>query len=59
MVKLAGFIISIFLVCTIVLRLPPEIAGLTSFTQKFIDVVTAIGILFYLGIAIQLNFYSQ
>ena len=67
MLKLVGFIISIFLIVIIFLRIPQENAGLASFAtksdllgspssaQRFLNILTGFGILIYFGLAIQLN----
>jgi protein translocase SecG subunit len=67
MLKAFGFIVSLFLIVIIFLRIPQESVGLSSFAsksdllgspssaQKTLNIVTAIGILIYLGIAIALN----
>jgi len=67
MFKLIGYFINIFLILIIFLRIPQENVGLTSFAtrsnllgsprsaQRFLNILTAFGILIYLGIAIQLN----
>jgi preprotein translocase subunit SecG len=67
MFKLIGYFISLFLILIIFLRIPQENVGLTSFAtrsnllgspssaQRFLNILTALGILIYLGIAIQLN----
>ncbi len=67
MLKLLGFIISIFLIAIISLRIPQENAGLASFAtksdilgspssaQKFLNILTALGILIYFAIAVQIN----
>ena len=67
MLKLFGFIVSIFLVVIIFLRIPQENVGLSSFAtktellgspssaQRSLNIFTAVGILIYFGIAIQLN----
>lgn len=67
MLKLFGFIISLFLIIIIFLRIPQESVGLASFAtksdllgspssaQKSLNILTAIGILIYLGIAVTLN----
>jgi preprotein translocase subunit SecG len=59
--------ISLFLIIIIFLRIPQENIGLTSFSttnnllgspssaQRFLNILTGIGILIYFGIAIQLN----
>jgi preprotein translocase subunit SecG len=70
MLKLIGVIVSIFLIVIIFLRMPQENVGLVSFATKsnllgspssakrFLNILTALGILIYFGIAIQLNFLS-
>lgn len=67
MFKLIGYFISLFLILIIFLRIPQENVGLTSFAtrsnllgspssaQRFLNILTALGILIYLGIAIRLN----
>jgi len=67
MLKLFGFINSIFLIGLIFLSMPKESLGLTSFATKssllgsprsaerFLNILTAFGILIYFGIAIKLN----
>jgi preprotein translocase subunit SecG len=67
MFKLIGYFISLFLILIIFLRIPQENVGLTSFAtrsnllgspssaQRFLNLLTALGILIYLGIAIKLN----
>ena len=61
------YIINIFLILIIFLRIPQENVGLASFAnksnllgspssaQRFLNILTAFGILIYFGIAIQLN----
>ena len=68
MLKLIGFLISILLIIVIFLRTPQENVGLSSFATKsnllgspssaerFLNILTAFGILIYFGIAIKLNF---
>jgi preprotein translocase subunit SecG len=68
MLKLIGFFISILLIIVIFLRTPQENVGLSSFATKSdllgspssaersLNILTAFGILIYLGIAIKLNF---
>ena len=70
MLKAIGFIISILLTVVIFLRLPQENVGLSSFATKTnllgspssaersLNILTAVGILIYFGIAIQLNLIS-
>jgi len=67
MLKLFGFIVSFFLIAIIFLRISQENVGLASFAtksdllgspssaQRFLNILTAFGILIYVGIAIQLN----
>jgi preprotein translocase subunit SecG len=68
MLKIFGFLISIFLIGIIFLRIPQENVGLASFAtktdllgspssaQRSLNIFTGFGILIYLLIAIQLNF---
>jgi len=67
MIKLIGFLISIFLILIIFLRTPQENVGLSSLATKTdllgspssaeqsLNILTVCGILIYFGIAIQLN----
>jgi len=67
MLKLIGFIISFLLIVIIFLRTPQENVGLSSFATKsdilgspssaerFLNILTGVGILIYFGIALQLN----
>jgi preprotein translocase subunit SecG len=67
MLKLFGLIVSVLLIGIIFLRIPQENVGLASFAtksdllgspssaQRSLNILTAFGILVYLGIAIQLN----
>ena len=67
MLKLIGFIVSILLILIIFLRTPQENVGLSSFATKsdilgspssaerFLNILTAFGILVYFGIALILN----
>jgi preprotein translocase subunit SecG len=71
MLKLLGFIISIFLIIIIFLRIPQENMGLASFAtksdllgspssaQRSLNILTAFGILIYFGIAIQMNLINN
>ena len=71
MLKLFGFIVSIFLIIIIFLRIPQESVGLASFAtksnllgsprsaQRFLNILTGIGIIIYLGIAIALNLFNN
>jgi preprotein translocase subunit SecG len=68
MLKLSGFLISIFLIIMILLKIPQENVGLASFatktdllgspssTQRSLNIITGCGILIYFVIAILLNF---
>lgn len=70
MLKLIGFLVSILLIIIIFLRTPQENVGLSSFATKtdilgspssaerFLNVLTVIGILIYFGIALTLNLTS-
>ena len=70
MLKPIGFLISILLIIIIFLRMPQESVGLSSFATKsdllgspssaerFLNILTAIGIVIYLMIALQLNLAS-
>ncbi len=67
MLKLIGVFTSLFLTIIIVLRSPQNDVGLASFAsnsnllgsprsaRRFLNVLTAIGIFIFLGVAIQLN----
>jgi len=67
MLKLIGVFTSLFLITIIFLRIPQENVGLASFAaksnllgsprsaQRFLNILTGVGILLYLAIAIQLN----
>lgn len=67
MLKIFGFIISVFLIGIIFLRIPKENTGLASFAtktdilgspssaQRSLNIFTMIGILVYFAIAIKLN----
>ena len=67
MLKLIGFIISIFLITIISLRIPQENAGLASFAtksdllgspssaQRFLNILTGLGIFLYFVLAIKIN----
>ena len=71
MLKIFGFIVSIFLITIIFLRSPQENVGLASFAtktdllgspssaQRFLNILTAFGILIYFGIAIELNLINK
>ena len=67
MLKPLGFIVSLFLIVIIFLRIPQENVGLASFAtksdllgspssaQRSLNILTAFGILIYFGIAVGLN----
>ena len=67
MLKIFAAVISLFLIVIIFLRIPQENVGLASFAskstilgspssaQRFLNILTAVGIILYFGIAIQLN----
>jgi protein translocase SecG subunit len=67
MLKLIGFIVSILLIGVIFLRTPQENIGLSSFATKsdilgspssaerFLNILTAFGIIIYFSIALILN----
>ena len=67
MLKLCGFIVSLFLIVIIFLRIPQESLGLSSFAtksdilgspssaQNTLNILTTLGIFVYLAIAIALN----
>lgn len=71
MLKLFGLILSILLIGIIFLRIPQENVGLASFAtksdllgspssaQRSLNILTACGILIYLGIAIQFNLVNN
>ena len=71
MLKLTAVLISVFLIGIIFLRMPQENVGLASFAtksnllgspssaQRFLNIATAIGIIIYFGVAIQLNLLNR
>jgi preprotein translocase subunit SecG len=71
MIKIFGFIVSVFLIIIIFLRIPQENVGLASFAtksdllgspssaQRSLNIFTGFGILIYFAIAIQLNFLNS
>jgi len=71
MLKLLGIFTSLFLIIIIFLRIPQENVGLASFAtksnllgspssaQRFLNILTILGIFIYLGIAIQLNLLNN
>jgi preprotein translocase subunit SecG len=70
-IKPIGFLISLFLIVIIFLRIPQENVGLASFAtktdllgspssaQRSLNILTAFGILIYFGVAIQLNIINN
>ena len=66
MLKLFGFLVSIFLIIIIFLKIPQENVGLASFAtktdllgspssaQRSLNIVTGIGILVYFAIAVKI-----
>ena len=71
MLKTIAIFTSLFLILIIFLRIPQENAGLASFAtksdllgspssaQRFLNILTIIGIIIYFGIAIQLNLLNN
>nr|ULD16070.1 Preprotein translocase SecG subunit [Cylindrotheca closterium] len=71
MLKTFEICISIFLIMIIFLRVPQENVGLASFAnksnllgsprsaQRFLNILTFIGIFLYLGIAFQINLLNN
>lgn len=71
MLKLIGFLISVFLIVIIFLRIPQENMGLASFAtksdilgspssaQRSLNILTGFGILIFFGIAIQMNIINN
>ena len=71
MIKLFLFLISVFLIVIIFLRIPKESSGLGSFATKSdllgsptsaersLNIFTAFGILIYMILAIQINFSNN
>lgn len=67
MLKLLAFMVHIFLIIIIFLRIPKESMGLANFAtksnflgspasaQRFLNIATTIGIVLYFVIALQLN----
>ena len=67
MLKLFFYLLSLFLIIIIILRTPKDSRGLSSFATKngmlssprsgerFLTLITAVGILSYLNLAIKLN----
>jgi len=71
MLKILAFIVNIFLIAIIFLKIPKENMGLASFAtksnllgspasaQRFLNIGTAVGILIYFVIALQLNLLNN
>jgi len=71
MLKTLGILTSLFLILIIFLRIPQENVGLASFATKsnvlgspssakrFLNILTIVGVFFYLGIAFQLNLLNN
>lgn len=71
MLKIFGFIVSLFLIIIIFLRIPQENVGLASFAtksdilgspssaQRSLNIFTAFGILLYFGVAIGENLMNN
>lgn len=71
MLKIFGFIVSLFLIIIIFLRIPQENVGLASFAtksdilgspssaQRSLNIFTAFGIILYFGIAIGQNLMNN
>ena len=71
MLKTFGICISLFLIIIIFLRIPQENVGLASFAnksnllgsprsaQRFLNILTFVGIFLYLGTAFQINLLNN
>ena len=71
MLKIIRIVLSIFLIVIIFLQIPQENVGLASFTtksnllgspssaQRFLNILTGVGILIYFGIAFELNLFNS
>ena len=71
MLTILGNVISLFLILIILVRIPRDSIGLSSFAnssdllgspgsaQRFLDILTVSGILVYFGIAFQLNIQTN
>jgi len=71
MLKIFGFLVSVFLIVIIFLRIPQENVGLASFAtksdilgspssaQRSLNIFTAFGIILYFVIAIKLNLMNN
>jgi protein translocase SecG subunit len=71
MLRILGTLVSLFLILTILVRIPKENVGLTSFAnqsnllgspssaERFLNILTITAIFFYLAIAFLLNVSSN
>lgn len=71
MLQIFAFIVSLFLIVIIFLRIPQENVGLASFAtksdllgspssaQRSLNIFTGFGILIYVVLAVQLNFFNS
>ena len=71
MLKIFGICMSLFLITIIFLRIPQESVGLRSFAtrsnllgspssaQRFLNILTIVGIFIYLAIAFQINLLNN
>ena len=71
MLKILAFLVNIFLIVIIFVKIPKENMGLASFAtksnllgspasaQRFLNIGTAVGILIYFVIALQLNLLNN
>jgi protein translocase SecG subunit len=71
MLKIIKIVLSIFLIVIIFLQIPQENVGLASFTtkskllgspssaQRFLNILTGVGILIYFGISFELNLFNS
>ena len=71
MLKLVGIVINLLLILIIFFRIPQDNVGLSSFAtrsnllgsprsaQRFLNILTFLGILIYFGIAIQMNLVNN
>ena len=71
MLKIFAIFTSLFLILIIFLRIPQENVGLASFAtksellgspssaQRFLNILTVVGIFIYIGIAVKLNLLNN
>jgi preprotein translocase subunit SecG len=71
MLKIIETVLSIFLIVIIFFQIPQENVGLESFTtksnllgspssaQRFLKILTGVGILIYFGIAFEVNLFNS